>query len=176
MVVFVTRSRVTRSAHAAVAKRLTLGSNGIIVGAAPLDLPADGRHGVLLLHGFGDTPQTLGYLATFLHGQGWGIRVPLLPGHGRTLEAFAASRCADWIDLARAELAALRSRYETVSIVGLSMGGSLATILAGESPDLRALVLLAPYLSMPTRLRRAANVHYVLGAIVPFLSGGGGQS
>ena len=38
------------------------------------------------------------------------------------------------------------------------MGGSLATILAAEAPDVRALVLLAPYLSMPTRLRRAASI------------------
>lgn len=172
----VIRSRVTRSAHAAVSARLTLGPDGLIVGAAPIDLPADGRHGALLLHGFGDTPQTLAYVAAFLHSQGWGVRVPLLPGHGRTLEAFAASRSADWIELARAELESMRSRYDSVSIVGLSMGGSLATILAGESPDLRALVLLAPYLSMPTRLRRAANVHYVLGAVLPYLSGGGGQS
>jgi carboxylesterase len=129
-----------------------------------------------MLHGFGDTPQTLEYLAAFVHAQGWTVRAPLLPGHGRTLDDFAASRASEWIALARAELESLRSRYETVCVVGLSMGGSLATILAAEVPGVPALVLLAPYLSMPTRLRRAASAHHILGTVVPYLRGGGEQS
>jgi len=169
------RSRVTRRAREAVAARLTLEPDGIIAGAGPIDLPTDGRHALLLLHGFGDTPQTLEYLAAFLHGQGWAVRAPLLPGHGRTLDAFAASRAGEWIDHARSEFDRLQARYETVAIVGQSMGGALATILASQTRDLQALVLLAPYLSMPTRLRRAANVHYLLGIGFPFLHGGGGE-
>jgi esterase/lipase len=51
------------------------------------------------------------------------------------------------------------------------MGGSLATILAAETPELAALVLLAPYLSMPSRLRRAARAHHVLGALLPYMRG-----
>jgi carboxylesterase len=104
------------------------------------------------------------------------VRAPLLPGHGRTLDEFAATRADQWIDCAREELALLRARYETVAIVGLSMGGSIATILAAEARDIRAVVLLAPYLSMPTRLRRAAGVHRALGAMFPYLRGGGERS
>jgi carboxylesterase len=173
---FVVRARASKRARDAVARRLTLRPDGIVVGASPIDLPADGTHGVLLLHGFGDTPQTLEYLATYIHAQGWSVRAPLLPGHGRTLDEFAASRASDWIDVARKELELLRSRYDTVAVVGLSMGGSLATILAAESPDIRAVVLLAPYLSMPTRLRRAASLHRVLSVVFPFLRGGGERS
>ena len=174
--VIAVRIRVATRARDAVRARLTLGANGIVAGASPIDLPADGRHGVLLVHGFGDTPQTLQYLATHLHAQGWGVRAPLLPGHGRTLDEFAATRADEWIDCAREELALLRARYKTVAIVGLSMGGSIATILAAEARDIRALVLLAPYLSMPTRLRRAAGMHAVLGAVLPYLRGGGERS
>lgn len=170
------RSRVTRRARETVAARLTLNADGVVAGAAAIDLATDGRHGVLLLHGFGDTPQTLEYLAAFMHTQGWGVRAPLLPGHGRTLHAFATSRATEWVDVARKELDRLRARYETVAIVGQSMGGSLATILASEVSDVQALVLLAPYLSMPTRLRWAANVHYPLGVVLPFLRGGGERS
>ena len=156
--------------------RLTLGADGIIVGATSIDLPADGNRAVLMLHGFGDTPQTMTYLATYLHSQGWSVRVPLLPGHGRTLTEFAASRSSEWIQLARDELAAMCERSEVVAVVGQSMGGSLATILAAESPNVRALALLAPYLSMPTRLRRAASIHRLLGSVMPFLRGGGERS
>jgi carboxylesterase len=174
--VLVMRSRATVRARDSVAARLTRGPDGIVTGASSIDLPAEGTRAVLLLHGFGDTPQTLAYLARSLHEQGWSVRAPLLPGHGRTLQEFAASRATDWIEFARAEVQSLRTRYETVSIVGLSMGGSLATILAADLPDVPALVLLAPYLSMPTRLRRAASLHHVVGAVVPYLRGGGERS
>lgn len=171
--VSILRTRVAQRAHQAVATRLTIGADGIVVGAAPIDLPAADGSGVLLLHGFGDTPQTLSYLAAYLQAQGWGVYVPLLPGHGRTLDVFATTRATDWIGAARDALGEMRTRYASVSIVGLSMGGSLATILAAESAEIPALVLLAPYLSMPTRLRRAASLHSVLGAVWPYLRGGG---
>jgi carboxylesterase len=174
--VILVRTRATARARDTVSARLTLGPDGIVAGASPIDLDADGRYGLLLLHGFGDTPQTLRYLAEHMHAQGWGVRVPLLPGHGRTLDEFATTRGDQWVDYAREELVKLRARYEAVAIVGLSMGGSLATILAGDARDVRALVLLAPYLSMPTRLRRAAAVHRVLGALFPFLRGSGDRS
>jgi carboxylesterase len=170
------RTAATVRARSAVSARLTLGADGIVVGASAIDLPAEGNRAVLLLHGFGDTPQTMGYLAAYIHAQGWSVRAPLLPGHGRTLTEFAASRSDEWIQLAREELAALCDRYDNVAIVGQSMGGSLATILAAESPNVQALALLAPYLSMPTRLRRAAGIHHLLGSVIPFLRGGGEHS
>ena len=176
IVVALARARVSARANEAVAARLTLGADGIVAGAATIDLPRDGDRAVLMLHGFGDTPQTVEYLAAYMHAQGWAVRAPLLPGHGRALREFAVSRADDWIAFARAELDALRARYDTIVVVGVSMGGSLATILASESQDVRALALLAPYLSMPTRLRRAAALHHLLGLATPFLRGGGGRS
>ena len=174
--VLAVRSRVTTRARNQVAGRLTLLPDGIAAGAAPIDLAAEGSNAVLMLHGFGDTPQTLEYLATFINARGWAVRAPLLPGHGRTLDAFAATRASDWIGFAREELARLQARYDTVAIVGQSMGGSLATILAAEASNVPALVLLAPYLSMPTRLRRAANFHHLLAVVLPYLRGGGERS
>lgn len=170
------RSRATAVAHRAVAARLTSGPGGIVTGAEPIDLPGEGSRAVLLLHGFGDTPQSLGYLATYLNVQGWTVRAPLLPGHGRTLGEFAASRAEDWIAFARAELESVRSQYETVALVGLSMGGSLATILAAELPDLPALALLAPYLGMPPHVRRVAKAHRAVGVLFPYLYSGGERS
>ena len=175
-IVALVRLRARQSAMRTVAMRLSLGPDGFVVGAAPIDRRADTGRAVLLVHGFGDTPQTLEYLASYLNTHGWAVRAPLLPGHGRSLEAFAASGADDWIDCAQRELDALRARYSSVSIVGQSMGGSLATILAAEASDVSALVLLAPYLSMPTRLRRAAAAHSILGVLVPYLRGGGERS
>src|SRR6266403_2338323 len=96
----------------------------IIKGADTIDLQEEGSHGVLLLHGFGDTPQTLSLLARRLHKSKYSILVPLLPGHGRTMEAFTRSRADEWIDAARNSLLEMRDRSKTVSVVGLSMGGA----------------------------------------------------
>lgn len=114
---------------------------------------------MLLLHGFGDTPQTLGYLARYLHERGYDVRVPLLPGHGRDIAAFDASSHQMWIDAAWAELFAMRARYDWAAIAGLSMGGAIAVLLAAELRDLPSLVLLAPYLEMPVHARIAAATH-----------------
>ncbi|MEP6551241.1 MAG: hypothetical protein ABJB95_08655, partial [Gemmatimonadales bacterium] len=70
----------------------------ILAGADTIDLQEEGSQGVLLLHGFGDTPQTLSVLARRLAKSGYSVLVPLLPGHGRTMDAFTKSRADDWIN------------------------------------------------------------------------------
>jgi carboxylesterase len=124
---------------------------------------------VLLLHGAGDTPQTLRYLATFLHDRGYAVHVPLLPGHGRTVQEFASVSADAWTSAARQHFRALRDRHDWTAIIGLSMGGALAVQLAAEHPDLPALGLLAPYLSMPSHARRAARWAPFWGAVVPYV-------
>jgi carboxylesterase len=141
------------------AARLRTGADGIIIGGAPIDLAGDPERGVLLLHGFGDTPQTLGYLASHLHRLGYSVRVPLLPGHGRSLREFARSDAAAWEQLARDELALMRGRHRDLAVIGLSMGGALASILLADASDVRALALISPYLSMPTRMRYLARTY-----------------
>jgi carboxylesterase len=133
-------------------------------GAETIDLQEEGSHGVLLLHGFGDTPQTLSLLARRLAKSGYGVLVPLLPGHGRNMDAFRKSRADEWIDAARDSMAQMRDRYATVSLLGLSMGGALAVLVAAETSALASLVLIAPYLGMPTQLRIAAATHWLWGS------------
>lgn len=87
---------------------------------------------------------------------GYDVRVPLLPGHGESIDVLDRTPYTAWVNAAREELAALRARYRWVALGGLSMGGALAVILASELPDLPALVLMAPYLGMPLPLRAAA--------------------
>jgi carboxylesterase len=134
-------------------------------GAETIDLQEEGSHGVLLLHGFGDTPQTLSMLARRLHKSKYGVLVPLLPGHGRTMHAFTSSRADEWIDAAQRSFRDMRRRHDRVSVVGLSMGGALAVLLAAENRDIPALVLIAPYLGMPRQVRLAAATHWLWGRL-----------
>ena len=138
----------------------------IIAGAETIDLVGPGPCGVLLLHGFGDTPQTFGFLAKHLHSAGFGVRAPLLPGHGRSVQAFIGSRRGQWLAFARQEFAEFRGRYGTVGLAGLSMGGAIAAILAAENQDVPALVLIAPYLGMRLDYRAASASYWLWGPIV----------
>src|SRR5947199_3869069 len=139
------------------------GKASVIRGAQTIDLQEEGSPGVLLLHGFGDTPQTLALLARHLHKCGYSLYAPLLPGHGRDMAAFRRTGADEWINAARAAYAQMRSRHDHVSIVGLSMGGALATIVASEQTDIPALVPIAPYLGMPRLLRLAALTQRLWG-------------
>ena len=158
-----------------VAARLPLGPDGYVVGAAPIALDGDPARAVLLVHGFGDATDTFAELATHLHARGWTVRAPLLPGHGRTLDAFDASGADAWLAAAREAYDALRARHPYVALVGLSMGGALCVQLAVDTPP-PALVLLAPYLAAPRRVRLAGTLRSVVTRVAPWLRTGGEHS
>jgi carboxylesterase len=167
------RRRVER----VVSGRLPAGPHGIIPGAEPLALTVPGaRVGVVLLHGFGDTPQTLASLARALLAGGFDVDVPLLPGHGRTLMEFAASNGSEWLAAARAAHAAMRARHTRVALVGLSMGGAHAATGAAGHPDLAALGLLAPYVDAPPLFRALVRAAPAIGMVLPYVGGEGARS
>jgi carboxylesterase len=163
--------------HRRVGNRFPVGTFGIIPGAEPLTLTAPGAAmGVVVLHGFGDTPQTVAALARQLRESGFDVSAPLLPGHGRTLEEFASSNGSEWLASARDAYAAMRARHAKVALVGLSMGGALAATLAADDPALVALVLLAPYIDAPPLLRLLVRAAPAIGVVMPYVGGAGTQS
>lgn len=94
-------------------------------------------NGVLLLHGFTSTPQSVSYVGHMLHQQsGATLSVPLLAGHGTTLEAFAATKNQDWLASAEAEMRWLATRCERITVAGLSLGGTIALNLAIRYPEI----------------------------------------
>jgi carboxylesterase len=174
---FVWRAAWSSHVERSVGVRLSAGANGIVPGTEPIGLyPASPVGAVLLLHGFGDSPQSLALLARRFYERGFAVYAPLLPGHGRTLRDFRASGEAEWVAEARRALDRLRERDERIAVVGLSMGGALAAFLASETSDLRALVLLAPYLEPPRSVRAMALAAPAAGLLVPYMRGGDPRS
>jgi carboxylesterase len=170
------RAAIARREERAFIEAYPRDASGIITGAEPIVLHGTRAGAVLLLHGFNDSPQSMGSVAAALHARGWSVSVPLLPGHGRRLQDWAASRAIDWENAARSELATLRSAHAQVAVGGLSMGGALAFMLAAEQPDIRAVVAFAPYLhpSVPVELLHVmAPVAALAGR---YLASGGGKS
>jgi carboxylesterase len=149
----------------------------VVAGAETIDLPAPGSPAVLVLHGFNDTPESVSVLARALHARGWAVRAPLLPGHGRSLGAFDTHADSTlWIGAARDAYQALARDHRRVALVGQSMGGAIATVLAAEHPDAAALVLLAPYLRAPRVAQVFARLSWVVWAVAPVVGGSSQQS
>jgi carboxylesterase len=152
--------------------RRVIGADGIVVGGEGFVLDRPDAPAVLLLHGGGDTPQTLRYLGAELHARGFHVAAPLLPGHGRSVLEFTRVTAARLIKATNTSYRELRASHEWVAVIGLSMGGALAVQLAAESPDLPALGLVAPYLAMPPRIERAARFAWLWGPFVPVVRSG----
>jgi carboxylesterase len=112
--------------------------------ALPLSLPG-GRVGALLIHGFTGTTRDLADLGGRLQGSGLSVSIPRLPGHGTNGRDFLQTGWRDWLRTSVDAYADLRARCETVHVVGFSMGGIIAVLLAAQFPVTR-LALLAPAL------------------------------
>lgn len=169
------RVHIRRLIKTATSRR-TLAGDGIVVGGEGFVLERANAPAILLLHGAGDTPQTLRYLANDLYSRGFHVRAPLLPGHGRRIEDFARVTADALLDASRADYLELRSTHSWVAVIGLSMGGALAVSLAAEAPDMPALGLIAPYLEMPPKIARAAELSWIWGWLTPVMASTEGRS
>jgi carboxylesterase len=170
------RTRYLRGVERRSRTRRVMGPDGIVVGGGGFEINRDGAPAMLLLHGGGDTPQTLRYLADSLSARGFAISAPLLPGHGRTLREFANVSADELTDAAHHHYAELRKRYEKVGLIGVSMGAALAVHVAAQRSDVPALGLVAPYLAMPSRVARAARFTWLWGPLIPLFDSSDGVS
>lgn len=156
-------------------RRFPAGDDGIVIGAQARTYRGDPRRVLLLVHGYNDAPASLDDMARAIHAAGWTVRLPLLPGHGRSLEAWDDWRGADAVALVREEYAALRAAYPTVVVGGLSMGGALATWLAAEA-DVDGLLLFAPILFIPRPMQVAISTARLWSLVTRHVTGGGARS
>jgi carboxylesterase len=170
------RRRVTRTIEEEYAARFAIDHNGIAQGAASFFLPETNGRALLLLHGSGDTPQSMRHFGERLHDAGYTVSAPLLPGHGRSPRAFATATAGDYYDATLQALNELRKSSSWIGIVGLSMGGALAARLAAESPDVQVLALLAPYLVPPPDVQWTRDTSRLWSLTAPYVRGRGDAS
>ena len=108
-----------------------------------------GTDGVLVLHGFTGNPHSMRPLAEAIARAGFTVDLPLLPGHGTSIEDMVPTRWPDYLEGAEAAFSGIVRRCEKVALVGLSMGGTLACRLAESHPEVAGLVLVNPMIDPP---------------------------
>ncbi len=109
----------------------------------PFELPGSLEAAVLCIHGFTSTPYEVRGLAMALHERGFGVKAPLLPGHGTRVEDLATTTWRQWADAVEGELEGLLRRYPRVAVLGQSLGGLLSLHVAARRREVAAVVSLA---------------------------------
>lgn len=120
----------------------------VLPGAEPFS-SGGGPHGALVLHGFTGSPQSMRGLAEAYARAGFAVELPLLPGHGTSIDDMLTTRWDDWSGCAELAYQELCSRCDRVVVSGLSMGGTLTVWLAAHHPEIAGIVAINPAIDPP---------------------------
>jgi carboxylesterase len=123
--------------------------------------------GVVLVHGFTGTPQSMRPWSQALAEAGCSVRLPRLPGHGTTWQEMQATRWEDWFAEADRAVRELQELCPQVFVMGLSMGATLTLRLAEEhGEDLAGIVTVnASLTSQDRRLKLLPLLRHVLRSV-----------
>ncbi len=125
-----------------------------------------GEHCVLMLHGLRSSPLELSRLAKDLYGEGFSVCAPNIPKY---CFGTACGIWPEWVDHVQKVLWELRQKYKTVSVLGLSMGATLAMVLA-QREQVSGLVLLSTALAYDGWVMPWYNFLLNFSKVIPFAS------
>ena len=113
--------------------------------------------GCLLIHGFTSTPAEMYPLAKVLNDKGYTVSSILLRGHGTNHEELLNVSYIDWYHDVESAYEELLFECEKVVVIGHSMGGLLALILASKY-HIDKLILLACAIKPHNRLVKYTGI------------------
>ncbi|MFO8007358.1 MAG: alpha/beta fold hydrolase [Candidatus Brocadiia bacterium] len=142
--------------------------SGIMQGGGPVRITSERERACLLLHGWLTTPADFGPLPQALDEAGWDVFAPLQKGHGTKPNDLQGVTADDLLGAARKHYQRVRSEYDHVALVGFSMGGTMATLLAAEEPP-DQLVLVAPFFGVRHRWYYVLPARWWGGILRPVL-------
>ncbi|WP_414044330.1 alpha/beta hydrolase [Macrococcus animalis] len=99
-------------------------------------------HAILLLHTFTGTVRDVKQLGTYLNKQGFTVLIPSYPGHGLPIQDFVKYDINDWFQTVEESYLQLKENYDTISLVGVSLGGLFSLKLA-EIYDVNQLIVMS---------------------------------
>lgn len=98
----------------------------------------------ILIHGFTGTPWTFSELVPELKKNSFKVSVPLLPGHGTKPSDLQKVKWQEWYSTIHREYEKLKNSKH-VFLVGHSVGGALALLIAARNDIAGVVSLSAPY-------------------------------
>lgn len=122
-------------------------SQGIIQGLQSISVIQGNKRAVLFVHGFADSPDAFSQLVSDIKPKiNSDIYVPLLPFHGRDLASASRLDNQVMLDDLNQMIHRLAKQYQELTIVGMSYGGALVSVLASEHkiPAHAQVILYAP--------------------------------
>jgi carboxylesterase len=120
----------------------------ILPGAEPFSA-SNGPNGVLVLHGFTGNPGSMRPLAEAFADAGFSVDLPLLPGHGTSVDDMLQTDWSAWSAAAERAYESLAARCDKTVVAGLSMGGTLTVWLASRHPEISGIVCVNPLVEPP---------------------------
>ncbi len=119
----------------------------------------DNSLGILLLHGFTSSLDTINGLIPYLEENNIPYAMPILRGHGSKYQDLIGVTWRDWYADAEEALLKLAKETNNIIIMGLSMGGLIAIDLAIAHKDkINALALVAPALKFKDPLTKLVGL------------------
>lgn len=121
------------------------------------------KTGVILVHGFTSTPSVMRPWAEFLNSHGFTVRVPLMPGHGTSIQDLENVSWQQWPDEIESHLKSLLLDCEKVFLCGFSMGGAASLHVAARyQSELTGIILVNPMIHRegvwPTAVKFASKL------------------
>jgi carboxylesterase len=125
--------------------------SGVACFALPYTLQGN-TTALLLIHGFGDSPQVWSSLAPELANKGYTVRAMRLPGWGEPPEVKRRLTLEQWVNAIQEEIDTLQTHHHSIVVLAHSMSGALTTCLAqAERLSIDALILYAPMFGVSNR-------------------------
>lgn len=102
---------------------------------------------ILLLHGYTDSVHQYDVLSGLLFAQGSNVFVPRVPHHGyrdRMSDAHSTLTATQLVEWANSVTDMAVGLGDTLTVIGLSMGGVLATWVAEQRADVERVLIVSP--------------------------------
>lgn len=128
----------------------------------PLAHSGTSSHAVVLLHGFTGHPGHWLPFGEELAARGHTYVAPLLPGHGSEPAELAGKTLDDWLTAAGEAVASVAD-HRAIHLVGLSLGGLLAILLAGPTAAATITTINSPVLVREPKLYLAPIARHFVG-------------
>ena len=126
--------------------------------------PDSAQHsvGILLVHGFTGSPHSMRPVAQHFMELGYAVEMPVLTGHATRWQDLRDSTYQQWLASAEQAYRRLNDQGLQVVVVGMSMGGTVATHLSARLP-VAGTVLINPYMvDVNPMMRHAGKISKVL--------------